>query len=167
MKPGFMMRATSILVVLLLIANAAYASSSIYGAEFDYKKAKPTSTYFSGKTRQQVASYCKNEMLGTMDLSACAQFRYEAAIETLNNKFAQIENVTKDSDRGHRANDEPEALPFFKKAQSNWQLYRDNECYAEVYQVGQASLRFIDFWDCMTRITKQRLDELTNPSQDD
>src|ERR1700739_1498345 len=86
LKLGFMMRGTSILAVLFLIANAAYASSSIYGSEFDYKKAKPTSTYFSGKTRQQVASYCKKESLGTMDLSACSQFRYEIASEVLSNK---------------------------------------------------------------------------------
>ncbi|WP_429556971.1 lysozyme inhibitor LprI family protein [Paraburkholderia youngii] len=50
-----------------------------------------------------------------------------------------------------------------RRGQESWKLYRDNECYAEVYEVGQASLRFVEFWDCMTRITRNRLDELTKP----
>ncbi|CAE6881524.1 lysozyme inhibitor LprI family protein [Paraburkholderia domus] len=162
-----MMRATSVFFVLLLVANAAYASSSIYGSEFDYKKAKPASTYFSGKNRQHVASFCKKEMLGTMDLSACAQFRYELAIEALNKRIQVVEKILEADDKDNGTYGEPAALPFFRKAQANWELYRDNNCYSDVYSVGQASLRFIDFWDCMTRITKQRLDELTNPSQDD
>lgn len=161
------MGAIKIPLVLLFAATSAYASESIYGSAFDYKKAKPTSVYFSGKTRNEVAAYCKKGMLGTMDLSACAQFRYEEASTALNKAIAEIERVTKETDRGHRANDEPEALPFFEKAQSNWKSYRENQCYSEVYQVGQASLRFVDFWDCMTRITKTRFDELMKPSTDD
>ncbi|MFP4894191.1 lysozyme inhibitor LprI family protein [Paraburkholderia sp. EG304] len=68
-----------------------------------------------------------------------------------------------DGDQELRANGEPEALPYFRRGQESWNLYRDNECYAEVYEAGQASLRFVEFWDCMTRITTHRLDELTKP----
>ncbi|MGF6936089.1 uncharacterized protein YecT (DUF1311 family) [Paraburkholderia sp. UCT70] len=92
-----------------------------------------------------------------------AQFDYEVAAKALNGKIAEIEMVTKGYDREHRANGEPEALPFFENAQANWQRYGDNNCYSEVYQVGQASLHFVYFWDCMTRMTKNRLDELTRP----
>jgi uncharacterized protein YecT (DUF1311 family) len=123
--------------------------------------------YFSGKTYEQIASYCKNKMLGTMDLSACAQFRYERTIEALNKKVTEIKNFTRNFDREHQANGEPEALLFIEKAQSNWILYRDSECYSEIYQVGQASLHFVYFWDCMTRMTKNRLVELTRPNEDD
>ncbi|WNC92455.1 lysozyme inhibitor LprI family protein [Paraburkholderia sp. FT54] len=162
-----MMRTTSIFAVLFLTAQAACPSASIYGSAFDYKKAQPASVYFTGQNPAEIERHCKNEYLGTMDLSACAQFRYEGIINTLNKKVAEIETVTKDYDREHRSNGEPKALPFFKKAQANWQLYRDNNCYSEVYQVGQASLHFVYFWDCMTRMTKNRLDELTKPDVDD
>lgn len=162
-----MTRATSAMVALLVIANAAYASSSIYGPAFDYKKAKPASVYFSGETREQVEAYCKKEMLGTMDLSACAQFRYEVTIAALNKRVAAVEKILEDDDKENDAYGQPAALPFFKKAQANWALYRDNDCYSDTYSVGQASLHFVYFWDCMTRITKSRLDELTRPDADE
>ncbi|HEX7906908.1 MAG TPA: lysozyme inhibitor LprI family protein [Paraburkholderia sp.] len=162
-----MMRATSLFAALFLTAQAAYPSTSIYGSTFDYKKARPASVYFSGKSPVEIASYCKSESLGTMDLSACAQFGYEGVVKTLNKKVAEIEKATKRYDLEHRANGEPEALPFFEKAQVNWQLYRNNNCYSEVYQVGQASLHFVYFWDCMTRMTKNRFDELTKPHAND
>ncbi|WP_414696905.1 lysozyme inhibitor LprI family protein [Paraburkholderia sp.] len=66
-----------------------------------------------------------------------------------------------DGHKEHRANGEPRALPYFKRGQENWKRYRDDECYANVYEVGQAWLRFVEFWERMTRITKNRLDELT------
>ncbi|MGF6595898.1 uncharacterized protein YecT (DUF1311 family) [Paraburkholderia sp. GAS448] len=161
------MRVTSILFALLFVANAVYASSSIYGSAFDYKKAEPSNVYFSGKTRAQIASYCKNERLNTMDLSACAHFQYENTISDLNARVLLIEKTLKEDDKENGAYGEPAALPFFKRAQMNWELYRDNDCYSDVYSVGQASLRFVDFWDCMTRITKNRLDELTKPNNDE
>jgi uncharacterized protein YecT (DUF1311 family) len=162
-----MMRATSVLVVLFIIVNGAQASSSIYGSAFDYKKAKPASVYFSGKNHEEIASYCQNEMLGTMDLSACAQFRYESSIEALNNRLIEVYKVLAQDDKDNGVYGEPAALPFFKKAQANWKLYRDNNCYSSVYSVGQASLRFVYFWDCMTRMTENRLNELTRPDPDD
>ncbi|MDE2430497.1 MAG: DUF1311 domain-containing protein [Burkholderiales bacterium] len=161
-----MMRTTSILLALCSIINAAHASSSIYGSIFDYRKAKPTSEYFPGKTTKQIILYCKNERLDTMDLAACAQSRYEAATIQLDQKFVEIEDITRLNDRKLLTDNEPEALPYFQKAQSNWRLYRDNECYAEAYQSGTATLRYIDFWDCMTRITKNRLNELTTHNID-
>ncbi|MFT4063947.1 lysozyme inhibitor LprI family protein [Paraburkholderia sp.] len=162
-----MMRATSIFIILFFIANAAHASSSIYGSAFDYKKATPTRVHFPGKTREQIAEYCKQEMLGTMELSACAQFRYEIAIDSLNERISEVEKILQADDRENGEYEEPAALPFFIESQKNWELYRDNDCYSDTYSVGQASLRFVYFWDCMTRITKNRLDELTKPDTDD
>ncbi|QBQ99056.1 lysozyme inhibitor LprI family protein [Paraburkholderia pallida] len=161
------MRVTKISLILFLIVNAAHASSSIYGSEFDYKKATPTSKYFSGKTRAQVASYCKGEMLGTMDLSACAQFRYESAIAALNKRITEVVKILKVDDKENSAYGQPAALPYFEKAQASWEQYRDNNCYFDTYSVGQASLHFVYFWDCMTRITNNRLTELTKPDNDE
>lgn len=162
-----MLQRTSALLALFLVVNVAHASSSIYGAEFDYKNAKPTSQFFSGKTREQIASYCKNEILGTRDLSECAQFRYEMVIDSLNRRVSSVEKIIEDSDKRNEVYGQPAALPFFKRSQAYWEQYRDNYCYSDVYSVGQASLRFVDFWDCMARITKNRLDELTEPNDDE
>jgi len=161
------MRAISILLLLFFAVQGAYASESIYGSEFDYTKAKPASANFPGKTYGQIETYCTKDSLGTMDLSACAQLRFERVRDVLNKKLIEIQTSIGSDDKEHRLNGEPEALPFLKKAQASWQIYRDNECYANVYEVGQASLRFVDFWDCMIRITKSRLDELTKSNTDE
>jgi uncharacterized protein YecT (DUF1311 family) len=116
---------------------------------------------FPGKLRSQVASYCRRNVSSTMDLSACAQFRYEESAAVLNKEIVKIEAVTRDTDVERKANAEPEALPHLKEAQKSWTMYRDNECYSETYQAGQASLHFVYFWDCMSRITNLRLKELT------
>ncbi|WP_205192813.1 hypothetical protein [Burkholderia sp. Ax-1724] len=62
-----MMHVIRLFGLLCLVAQTAYASTSIYGSAFDYKKAQPASAYFSGKSRAEIASYCKKEYLGTMD----------------------------------------------------------------------------------------------------
>ncbi|MGF6789454.1 lysozyme inhibitor LprI family protein [Paraburkholderia sp. 35.1] len=157
------MRATNIAILLFLASSPAYSSSSIYGSAFDYTKATPTSQYFAGKTEEQIQRFCKNDALATMDVSACAQHDFERVAQTLEKKVSAIERIMADGDKELRTRGEPEALPYFRRGQENWKLYRDNECYADVYEVGQASLRFVEFWDCMTRITRNRLDELTKP----
>jgi uncharacterized protein YecT (DUF1311 family) len=161
------MRAISLLLLLFFATQAACASESIYGSEFDYTKAKPASANFPGKTDGEIEAYCSKDSLGNMELSACTQFKFERTRDMLNKKLLEIEASISSGDKEHRVNGEPEALPFFKKSQANWQLYRDNECYSNVYEVGQASLRFVDFWACMTRITKSRFDELTKPNADE
>lgn len=160
------MRTIKLFIILFAISSAAHASSSIYGSAFDYKKARPTSAYFSGKNRDQITAICKSERLSTMDLSACAQFRYEGAAEALNKRISEVEKILKEDDKENAQYGEPAALPFFKKAQLNWSLYRDNDCYSNTYSIGQASLRFVNFWDCMARISKNRFDELTKPNDD-
>lgn len=162
-----MMRAINIFIFLYLFANAAYSSSSIYGSSFDYRKAGPARTYFSGKNREQVAAYCKKEMLGTMDLAACSQFRYEVTVEALNKQILEVEKLLRADDEYNRSYDQPSSLPFFKKSQSSWEIYRDNNCYTDVYSVGQASLHFVYFWDCMDRITENRLKELSSGKGDE
>lgn len=161
------MRAISLFALLLLMAETVWASSSIYGSAFDYKKAQPSEVYFPGKSRQEIAAYCKQQALGTMDLSACAQFEYEGAEESLNSKILEIEGVIARTDHGRRANNEPQALPFFKQAQSHWELYRDNACYCATYEAGQASLHFVYFWDCMASITRRRLEALSRPDREE
>ncbi|CAM2163687.1 DUF1311 domain-containing protein [Paraburkholderia sacchari] len=150
---------TSIYMVSAPIANSA----SIYGTTFDYRKAEPAISQFPGKTSQQIAEHCKSENLGTMELTTCAQFKFESTATTLAKTVEAAEKEIEKNDVELRKNHNPIALPYFKRAQNHWQSYRDNQCYANVYEIGQASIRFIDFWTCMETVTKARLDELTKP----
>jgi uncharacterized protein YecT (DUF1311 family) len=108
------------------------------------------------------ATYGKQESIGTMALSSCAQFDYERAIYRLNRRIDVIEKVLQVSDFEHEEHGEPAALPYLGSSQMHWELYRDNNCYFDIYSIGQASLHFVYFWDCMTRVTQARLDEPTN-----
>jgi len=162
-----MLKIVEILIILSLFTRVAHPSTSIYGSAFDYKNAFPSTRYFPGKTHEQVAAYCRQELLGTMELFSCAQFDYERAVDRLIGRIHVIEEVLKADDIEHEKNGEPAALPYFRRSQTHWELYRDNNCYSDTYSVGQASLHFVYFWDCMTRMTEARLDELTNPDGND
>ncbi|MCC8404932.1 DUF1311 domain-containing protein [Paraburkholderia sp. MMS20-SJTN17] len=59
-----------------------------------------------------------------------------------------------------KASGDPVASPYFEKAQSGLTSYRDNECYSEVYAMGEAAEREIFFWECMANITDSRVKEL-------
>ncbi|SDR51168.1 Uncharacterized conserved protein YecT, DUF1311 family [Paraburkholderia fungorum] len=145
-------------------ASASIAhSASIYGSTFDYRKTEPAISQFQGKTSQQIAELCKSESLGTMELTTCAQFKFESAKATLTKAVEATEREIDQSDIELRKRHNPIALPYFKQAQSHWQNYRDSQCYANVYEIGEASIRFIDFWTCMEIITKTRIDELSKP----
>ncbi|WP_429566631.1 lysozyme inhibitor LprI family protein [Paraburkholderia sp. JPY419] len=73
-----------------------------------------------------------------MAVSACAQHDFKRISRTLEKKVSAIERIMADGDNERRANSEPEALPYLRRGQEGWKLYRDNECFAEVYEVGQA-----------------------------
>ncbi|MGF6574067.1 uncharacterized protein YecT (DUF1311 family) [Paraburkholderia sp. GAS333] len=148
---------------LYMVGAPIANSASIYGTAFDYRKAEPAIIQFPGKTSQQIAEHCKSESLGTMELTTCAQFKFETARATLAKTVEATEKEIDQSDVELRKDHNPIALPYFKQAQSHWQNYRDNQCYANTYEIGEASIRFIDFWTCMEIITKARIDELTKP----
>jgi uncharacterized protein YecT (DUF1311 family) len=164
-----MMQVTKILHVCVISASLYVVgapianSASIYGTTFDYRKAEPAIRQFPGKTSQQIAERCKSENMGTMELTTCAQFKFESAATTLAKTVEAAKAEIAQNDVELRKNHNPIALPYFTRAQSHWQSYRDNQCYANVYEIGQASIRFIDFWTCMEAITKARIDELTKP----
>ncbi|WP_322061476.1 lysozyme inhibitor LprI family protein [Paraburkholderia sp. J63] len=146
-------------VIGVSIANSA----SIFGTTFDYRKAEPAINQFPGMTPQKIAEHCKSQNLGMMELATCAQFNFESAKTTLARAVESTESELAKNDVELRKNHNPIALPYFKQAQVHWQSYRDNQCYANVYEIGEASIRFVDFWSCMEAITKARILELTKP----
>src|SRR5579864_5318265 len=154
-----MMRAISI-GAMLIFASSVFAQS-IYSGTFDYTKAEPATKYFSGKSLSDIDSYCKTDSLPTEEAWQCSHFHFEHANAALNRQVAVVAAELKKNDRELKADGYPLALPYFNKAQQDWQSFRDSECYSDTYSLGQASMRYMVFWDCMTRITKSRLDELT------
>jgi hypothetical protein len=82
-------------------------SASIYGTTFDYRKAEPAISQFPGKTSQQIAEHCKSENLGTMELTTCAQFKFESAKTTLAKTVEAAEKEIEKNDGELRKNHNP------------------------------------------------------------
>lgn len=142
-------------------SSAAAFGKTIYSVPFDYTKATPSSVYFSGKSRVEIDHLCKTgEHASTADIAACSQRDFESAVAQLNSTIKSTEAGLKTNDVDLKIADNPVALPYFTKAQRAWQEYRDNQCYSETYSLGEASMRYMTFWDCMTRITKERISDL-------
>lgn len=100
-------------------------------------------------------------------MDECAHRDFEKSSTLLNRKIGAIKREISKNDKKLETNGWPVSLPYFLKSQQGWVQYRDNSCYSEIYGIGEASLRYTEFWNCMTRITKNRLQELSNPNPDD
>lgn len=156
------------LCLIPCVLSVAASAKTIYSGEFDYTKFEPSSIYFTGRTPAEISRLCKTgEHAGTMDISECAHRDYESANRDLQNKLKALRPEIEQNDKSLKADGEPLALPYFVKSQEAWAQYRESDCYYETYMLGEASMRYITFWDCMTRITKSRLDELTGSGADD
>ncbi|MGF6698627.1 uncharacterized protein YecT (DUF1311 family) [Paraburkholderia sp. MM5496-R1] len=155
-----------IAVPLVLISTLPFLDSivlgkTIYSVRFDYKKATPSSVYFTGKSREEIDRLCKTgEHASTADIAACSQRNFEQISAQLNSTIKPLETELRKGDVDLKADNNPVALPYFEKGQRAWVQYRDNQCYAETYSLGEASMRYMTFWDCMARITKGRISDL-------
>ncbi|WP_233801389.1 lysozyme inhibitor LprI family protein [Paraburkholderia sp. HP33-1] len=166
LQPECMMRVISSFFMLIFFAPVVFADS-IYSGEFDYSKAHSYKAYFLNKTDSEIAIYCKRDSMSTEDLWQCSHFYFEKSDESLTRLVSEISRKLQNNDMDLKANGEPPALPYFEAAQQHWKAFRDNECYSDTYSLGQASMRYMVFWDCMTRITKDRFNELTRPDADE
>lgn len=161
MRPIKVVAVPFVLVVTSLLINASALGKTIYSVSFDYKKATPSSIYFSGKSGAEIDHLCKTgEHASTTDIAACGQRNFERNSAQLNETVSSLESGFKADDVDLKADGNPVALPYFEKAQSAWGEYRDNQCYAETYSLGEASMRYTTFWDCMSRITEERIVDL-------
>ncbi|MCC8404935.1 DUF1311 domain-containing protein [Paraburkholderia sp. MMS20-SJTN17] len=161
-----MMRAINLFLMLVLFAQKVFADS-IYSGEFDYSKARSYKEFFLNKSDSEITIYCKRNSMGTEELWQCSHFYFEKSDEKLTKLVSEISMKLQNNDIALKANGEPAALPYFEAAQQHWKAFRDDECYSDTYSLGQASMRYMVFWDCMTRITKDRLNELARPDADE
>lgn len=158
----------TLLLVAPCVLSVGASAKTIYSGEFDYRKVEPSSVYFSGRTRAEISKWCKTgEHASTEDLGQCSHMEYENADRDLTKRLKLVRAAIAENDKSLKADGEPLALPYFDKSQDAWAKYREGDCYSETYMLGEASMRYINFWDCMTRITKNRFNDLTRSNQDE
>ncbi|MFC0397262.1 lysozyme inhibitor LprI family protein [Paraburkholderia rhizosphaerae] len=146
---------------LLVGASCSTSGKSIYSGEFDYRKFQPSASYFAGHKAKDVAHLCATgEHASTSDMEQCAHRGFEKADKDLAQQLATTTAVFATADIDAKGDYEPQALPYLKNAESAWEKYRDDTCYAFAYAAGPATARYINFWDCMTSITQARTNEL-------
>ncbi|MGF6371232.1 lysozyme inhibitor LprI family protein [Paraburkholderia sp. 32] len=161
MRPTRMLAVRLIMVSMFNFLDSTALSKTIYSVQFDYKKAAPSSVYFSGKLREEIDRLCKTgEHAATADIAACSHRNFEQIYAELNSTIKSLETELRKGDVDLKVDNNPVALPYFEKGQRAWVEYRDNQCYAESYSLGEASVRYMTFWDCMARITKGRISDL-------
>jgi uncharacterized protein YecT (DUF1311 family) len=157
-----MRRIKALFAVVCLIASATNPAETRYGGQFDYMQFKTSAEYFAGHTSKQIAQLCAaGERASIDDLEQCAHREYEQANTRLEMRIKKSQAFLERNDTALEKNhQEPLAIPYFSKSQQEWTKYRDNQCYGETYMLGAASERYINFWECMTRITQARIKEV-------
>ncbi|RFU47639.1 lysozyme inhibitor LprI family protein [Paraburkholderia sp. DHOC27] len=155
-----MIRHTRFLYLLALLPVFSIAKT-VYSGEFDYHYFKSPEAYFSGRTAAEVARMCNSgEHASNDDLAQCSHLKFNKTSRRLESNLKAVRMKNASVDKSLRASGNPQASPFFEKAQSAWEAYRDNECYSETYAMGGAAEREIFFWECMASITDSRVKEL-------
>lgn len=155
-----MIHRTKLLCTLALLPILASAKT-IYSGEFDYRDFKSPETTFAGRPAAEVARMCESgEHASNDDLGQCSHLKFNRANALMEQKLRALTARIRNVDPSLKASGEPTALPYFEKAQSAWASYRDSECYGETYSMGEASERYIFFWECMASITERRTKEL-------
>jgi uncharacterized protein YecT (DUF1311 family) len=157
------MRHTSLLLSALGLAACVQAQAeTVYSGEFDYRQFQPSAAYFSGHTDSEITRFCKTgEKASGDDLAQCAHREFERVSARLDSKESAAKRSIALNDKALNENSqEPLAMPYFVNSSAAWVQYRDNQCYAETYMLGEASERYTRFWHCMASITKIRVEEL-------
>ncbi|TKC91154.1 DUF1311 domain-containing protein [Trinickia terrae] len=147
---------------LCLAVSGSACAATAYSGEFDYMQFQPSATYFSGHTDTEIAHLCKTgEHASNEDLTQCSHREFERVSAQLARKLKAVQSQIERNDKALKDNHaEPLAMPYFAKSDAAWVQYRDSQCYAETYMLGEASERYINFWQCMTSVTRTRIREL-------
>lgn len=153
---------TIVVFALSPIANG----KTVYSVPFDYTKFPSSSVHFQGKSIKEIDRLCRTgENASTDDAAACEQRDFERLKSRLNATYTKVLSSIKESDKELAESNDPLATPDFVGAQENWSRYRDRYCYAYVYALGEASGRYIYFWNCMKGITQDRIKQLEKFSE--
>jgi uncharacterized protein YecT (DUF1311 family) len=158
---------TSLLVIAFLLLSqitpAMADKSSIYSGIFDYHKFVSSDEYFSDRSKQEIDEFCKKlPQASQSDMDQCVHRDFEASERELKESLARVTTTIRKGDIELKTYGEPAALSWFIKSQDAWVQYRDNYCYSHTYIDGGGSGRYSFFWDCMTKITKDHIQQLNS-----
>lgn len=157
------------LLCLLALATSTLSNEPVYSGAFDYNKAHSSRLFFATKSDAEITQHCKQNDFPTVEIWQCSHFAFEQIDAELQKKIRYLSAQLRKNDSELRSDgdDSPAALPYFERANRSWAEFRADECYSDTYSLGHASMRYMVFWDCMTRITKNRLDELNRSDADE
>ncbi|MCT8971549.1 lysozyme inhibitor LprI family protein [Microbaculum marinisediminis] len=95
-----------------------------------------------------------------IELNYCAEQSFLAADAELNDIYKAAMAAMKEID-GYLPEDQRGAAAALKTAQRNWIPYRDDACQAEGYLVSGGSMLGLVINECLERLTRQRIGDLT------
>jgi uncharacterized protein YecT (DUF1311 family) len=94
-----------------------------------------------------------------IEMNYCAEQDYLAADKQLNDAYKQAMAAMKRID-GYLEPDQRGAAETLKKAQREWIPFRDDACQAEGYMVSGGSMMSMVIYQCLERLTRQRIGDL-------
>lgn len=93
------------------------------------------------------------------EMTACASIIYDAADSDLNRVYKQAQSQMRAMDQGLRA-DEVAGAVILSDAQRAWIPFRDQACEAESLLARGGTLQSQILYECLTRLTRNRTDDL-------
>ena len=101
---------------------------------------------------------CANPQV-QIEMNYCAEQDYLAADKQLNDAYKQAMAAMKNID-SYLEPDQRGAADALKKAQREWIPFRDDACQAEGYMVSGGSMMSMIIYQCLERLTRQRISDL-------
>jgi len=107
-------------------------------------------------------------------MDRCADFEFHQSDARLNKVYQKVlQYMTEDSVKAKAGNDqaqvdyEQKAIDGLKQAEHDWITYRDAQCSAAAHQYEGGSMAPMIYSQCLTTLTKQRIDALKSIYEDD
>ena len=101
-----------------------------------------------------------------MEMTACATQRFERADAELNALYRRLTASARETDRSPdngrvEGDDRPGEEATLREAQRAWVTYRDAHCRGEGYAERGGSMEPMIVADCLARLTRERIAQLT------
>ena len=108
---------------------------------------------------------CANAMT-QMEMNACASQAFERADAELNALYRRLIDGARDNDRSpdngrSEGDDRPGEEATLREAQRAWIAFRDAHCRGEGYAERGGSMETMIFHQCLERLTRERIAQLT------
>ena len=123
---------------------------------------------------QQAPNPCNETPISQLQMDRCADFEFHQSDARLNKVYGKVlQYMSDDSAKAKSRNDqaqvdyEQKAMDSLKQAEHAWITYRDAQCNAAAQQYEGGSMSPMIYSQCLTTLTKQRVDALKSIYEDD